>query len=428
MSVVVVGAGQAGLAVSQQLAIRGIDHVVLERSSVAQAWRDRWDSLTLVTPNWTLDLPGSPYGGDDPEGHVPRDAIVDYLEAYRRSWKLPIREGVEVHRLSVHNRAFVLATSAGDMRADRVVVCTGAFQRPHRPAHWTFPSDLPVRDAGDYRNPDSAPPGPALIVGAGQTAVQLADELRSSGREVYLACGRAPWAPRRLGSTDTVTWLHRAGFYEAPVTDLPPEARLMANPQVTGADGGRDLNYRTLQKQGVLLLGRLERIDGRTARFADDLADSVAFGDARWADVRQLLAQRLPQLGYKLPPMSEPEPFAPGNPPRELDLTTLGAVILATGYRPDYTWIDLNIFDAGGWPLTRDGAVDAAPGLYFCGVHFMRTRHSGFMFGVGRDAAVVAAAVARDDTARPRREAGASRPGSAAVRERIADSTATTPA
>ena len=395
MSVVVIGAGQAGLAISRGLSVRGVDHVVLERSRVAQAWRDRWDSFTLVTPNWTLSLPGSPYDGDDPEGHIARDEIVAYLEGYQARWAVPVREGIDVRRVSPGLTArFRVTTPDGDIDTDNVVVCTGAFQRPHRPAEWQFSDGVPVFEALTYRNPGTIAAGKVLIIGSGETGCQIAEELHLDGREVYLSCGRAPWYPRRLGELDIVTWLHRVGFYEQRLDEITDDIRLVANPQFTGADGGRDLHCRTLQELGVRLLGRVDHVDGETAWFADDLAASVAFGDARWADARQLLTDQLPHLGYEVPTMTTPAPFANPDPITNLDLRDFAAVIIAAGFRPKYDWIDFPIFDDIGYPVTIDGAVNSVPGLYFCGVHFMRRRRSGFLFGVGDDAEIVAAAIA----------------------------------
>ncbi|MDQ4213687.1 NAD(P)-binding domain-containing protein [Microbacterium sp. ASV81] len=395
MPVVIIGAGQAGLAVSRGLTVRDVAHTVLERARVGQAWRDRWDSFTLVTPNWTLALPGSPYAGGDPEGHVPRDEIVEFLERYRWRWDLPVREGVAVEGLAAgEEHPFRLRTSEGTMDADTVVVCTGAFQRPLRPPAWRFPDAVPVLDALDYRSPASIGDGAVLVIGSGETGCQIADELRLAGHEVYLSCGRAPWYPRRLGGLDIVTWINRVGFYEQRLTDITAAIRLIANPQFTGADGGRDLNYRTLHASGVILLGHLDRTDGTTAWFADDLAASVAFGDARWADLRALFAAKLPEAGYPIPPMEPvPDPFVPADPIASLDLSGFAAVILAAGFRPDYSWIDFPVFDEIGYPVTSAGAVVDVPGLYFCGVHFMTRRRSGFLFGVGDDAEAVAEAI-----------------------------------
>jgi putative flavoprotein involved in K+ transport len=398
--VVVIGAGQAGLAVSHELSELGVDHVVLERARVGQSWRDRWDSFCLVTPNWTMSLPGFPYAGDDPEGFVPRDGIVGYLERYASSFTAPVREGVGVDSLEPGSTSrFLLRTTAGDVEAESVVVCTGAFQRPYRPdAAAAFPPGLLVIDAVDYRNPAALPPGKVLVIGSGQTGCQISEELHEAGREVFLACGRAPWMPRQAGGRDIVSWLHQTTFFDMSVDALPsPAARLGANVQVTGARGGHDLNYRTLQTTGVQLLGRLTGVDGQRARFADDLADSVAFGDARYADIRATLRNQLAPKGMPVPELPDPPPFH-ADPPRELDLDGFGAVICTTGFRPDYAhWVRFpGLLDAMGFPLTRDDAGTAVPGLYFCGVHFLRKRKSSTLFGVGEDAGVVAQSIARN--------------------------------
>jgi putative flavoprotein involved in K+ transport len=394
--VVVIGAGQAGLSVSHQLAILGVDHVVLERGRIGETWRGRWDSFCLVTPNWTMCLPDAPYAGDDPEGFDPRDEVVRYLERYASTFGVPVREGVAVDSLGpAEPSGFLLRTSAGDMHADVVVVCTGAFQRPHRPdVAAAFPQDVLVTDAEDYRNPAALPPGRVLVVGSGQTGCQISEELHESGREVFLACGRAPWVPRRSGGRDIMSWLKETTFLEQPLSALPsPAARLAANPQATGRRGGHDLHYRTLHAMGVQLLGRLAGVDGHRAYFAGDLADSVAFGDARYADIRQLFNTQLPAKGMTVPELPDPPPFS-ADPLSELDLRGFGVVIFTCGFRPDYArWVRFPAFDAMGFPLTDDGASTVVPGLFFCGVHFLRKRKSSFLYGIGEDAAVVARSI-----------------------------------
>ena len=389
---IVIGGGQAGLSVSRELLAAGVDHVVLERAAVAQAWRQRWDSFTLVTPNWTLDLPGSPYIGDDPEGHVGRDEIVAYLEAYAAGQAGEVREGVRVDSLGPAGSGQLrLDTNVGPIDADVVVVCTGAYQRPHRPpATAALPAGLLVLDASDYTNPGALPDGEVLVVGSGQSGVQIAEELHIDGRGVTLACGRAPWSPRRLGRLDIVTWLTRAGFYDQPRSTLGDSGRLVANLQATGANGGHDLHYRVLQATGVRLAGHLVGVAGHRAWFADDLAESVAFGDARYVDMRQILLDRLGAQVFAVAEMPDPPPFR-CVPVHEVDLRGFGAVILTAGFRPDYrTWIHFPIFDDLGFPVVHDDLSSVVPGLYFCGVHFLRTRRSSLLFGVGADAALLA--------------------------------------
>ena len=396
--VVIVGGGQAGLAVSYELTKAGVDHVVLERARIASAWHGRWDAFCLVTPNWTMDLPGFPYGGDDPQGFLPRDGIVDYLERYAASFKAPIQTGVEVQSLDARaDGGFLLRTSGGEMRARQVVLATGAYQRPHRPALASaFPSRLLVIDAEDYKRPSALPPGQVLVVGSGQTGCQVAEDLHLAGREVALACGRAPWGPRRLAGLDLVDWLVRTDWFDFPLSSLPmPHSRLAANIQFTGRDGGHDLNYRVLQAMGVQLVGHLQAVEGSKARFAPDLADSVAFGDQRYSDLCNLLRQQLPAAGFDVPDLPVPPPFVADSPP-EVDLDAFGTVIFTAGFRPDYArWVHLPAFDEWGFPFTADGASTVVPGLYFAGVHFLRTRKSSLLFGVGEDAGHVVRALVR---------------------------------
>jgi putative flavoprotein involved in K+ transport len=395
--VVVIGAGQAGLAVSHELSTLGIDHVVLERARIGQAWRGRWDSFCLVTPNWTMSLPGAPYAGDFPEGFAARDEIVRYLERYAATFEAPVREGVGVDCIEPGSSGeFLLRTSAGNMRTQAVVVCTGAYQRPHRPAvPATFPQGVLMIDAEDYRNPAELPSGKVLVVGSGQTGCQISEELHESGRAVFLACGRAPWLPRRVDGRDIVTWINETTFFDMPLRALPsPAARLISNIQTTGRRGGHDLHYRTLQAMGVQLLGRLAGVDGHRAYFAGDLADSVAFGDARYADIRQLFTEQLAAKGMTVSKLPDPPAFH-ADPPLEMDLEGFGAVIFTSGFRPDYAhWVRFPAFDAMGFPLTDNGASTVVPGLFFCGVHFLRKRKSSLLIGVGEDAAIVAHSIA----------------------------------
>ena len=394
--VVVVGAGQAGLAVSNELTAAGVDHVVLERGRVAQTWRDRWDSFCLVTPNGTIRLPGEgAYTGDDPEGFLPKCELVQHFERWADSFDAPVREGVTVTSLEHSDSRFALATSDGALRARSVVVCTGAYQRPHRPAVTTTP-DVAELDAEGYTNEASLPPGKVLVVGSGQTGCQLAEELCAAGRDVFLACGRAPWAPRRLAGRDVIHWLYEAGFYDQPTSELPsPAARLTANVQLSGRGGGRDLNYRTLRAAGVTLVGHFRGAEDGSLHFADDLADSVAFGDARYADTRKLIVDHCERNGIDVPELPDPPPFDAAAPLR-LDLRGVGAILYTCGFRPDYaSWLNVDTFDELGFPVHADGASPTVPGLYFCGVHFLRKRKSSLLMGVGEDAAIVAESISR---------------------------------
>ena len=395
---VVIGGGQAGLSVSRELTQAGVEHVVLERGRVAETWRGRWDSFCLVTPNWSVQLPGHPYDGDDPDGFMPRDELVAYLERYAAAVEAPVREGVEVSSLRQHpDGGFALQSSAGEIVASNVVLSTGAYQRPHRPAGAaTLPGDLLQIDVEDYRNPGELPSGPVLVVGSGQSGCQVAEELHEAGREVFLSCGRAGWSPRRIADRDVVWWLRAAGDFEDRVEELPePSARLVANVQASGHGGGHDLHFRTLQRMGVTLLAHFLAAEGGTARFATDLADSVAFGDQRNAKVMDGFRKAAARLG--LPELDIPDPGPiDTDTPELLDLTGFGAVVFAAGFRPDYgSWVHCpGAFDELGFPIHRECASTVAPGLFFVGVHFLRKRKSSLLIGVGEDAAIAARQVA----------------------------------
>ena len=398
VEVAVVGAGQAGLAVSHELTTAGIEHVVLERGRVGQTWRDRWDSFCLVTPNWSVQLPGGRYDGADPDGYMPKDEIVAYLEGYAAGFAAPVREGVEVVSLrSAAGGGFVMRTSTGDLGARSVVITTGAYQRPHRPAGAdSLPASLPRIDVEQYRNPAALPPGKVLVVGSGQSGVQIAEELHEAGREVVVACGRAPWAPRRLGGRDIFWWAVETGFFDAPVTALPtPTARLAANILATGHAGGHDLHLRTLRAMGVTLTGHFLGATDSEVRFAADLADSLAWGDERYRQLMDLARKLVAARSLTPLEIPEPEPFD-ARAPQRLPLRGLGIVIFAGGFRPDYhAWVRWpEAFDDLGFPIQQDGASTVIDGLYFAGVHFLRKRKSSLLFGVGEDAALVAGAIA----------------------------------
>jgi putative flavoprotein involved in K+ transport len=396
VDVAVVGGGQAGLATSAELSRRGIEHVVLERGRVGQSWRDRWDSFCLVTPNWMVQLPDGAYAGDDPDGYLPREGIVDHFERYAERILAPVREGVDVSTIDRVDDGFVLTTLEGPVRARRVVLATGAYQRPYRPEATSFPSDFPTLDVGGYRHPGQLPDGGVLVVGSGQSGCQLAEELHQAGRDVVLACGRANWVTRRIGAYDVAWWGLETGFLSQPRAALAdPSERLAANLLASGHDGGHDLHLRTLQAMGVELAGHFRGASGGSVRFEQNLADTIAWGDEAHARFMQLVRATAEREGIDLPPEPEPGPFDTTSA-AELPLSRFGSVIFTGGFRPDYrSWLPWpDAFDDMGFPVQEDGVSSVVPGVYFIGVHFMRTRKSTLLVGVGEDAAIVAAAVA----------------------------------
>jgi putative flavoprotein involved in K+ transport len=329
---------------------------------------------------------------------MPREEIVEYLERYASGSGAPVREGVEVTSIaSLDQGGFLIHSSEGDLVSDVVVVATGAYQRPHRPmGARSLPADLHQIDIDDYRNPRDLPDGKVLIIGSGQSGCQVAEELRESGKEVVLACGRAPWAPRRIGERDLFWWAEQMGFFEASLDDLPsPEARLIGNLIATGHDGGHDLSLRSLRDIGVTLAGHFDGVDDKEIRFRPDLAESVAFGDEAYKMFRDGVFDFAAQRRLQRPELPDLEPFLDEGLP-SMQLTDLDAVIFATGFRPDYlSWLPWSeAFDSDGFPIQRDGASTVVPGLYFVGVHFLRKRKSSLLLGVGEDAALVAEKIA----------------------------------
>jgi putative flavoprotein involved in K+ transport len=393
VDVAIIGAGQAGLATSWYLQQANIDHVVLEAGRVAESWRTRrWDSFCLVTPNWSVMLPGATYAGPDPNGFMPLAELVDYFKSWADSFEAPVEEDSRVEAVEADGDRFVLSLPSGELSAQRVVVASGAYQRAHRPAgSEQLPQEVHQMLAEEYRNPDALPPGAALVVGSGQTGCQLAEEIHQSGRRVFLACGRCGWLPRRMGSHDTMWWALESGFLDRTPDRLPsPAARLMCNPSWSGHDGGRDLHLRTLHRAGVELVGRFVGSSDGVLRFADDLAASADFGDARWADFRGFTDAYCARTGTPQPDYDIPAPLRLKTR-LELDpsLDGIGTVIWTTGYRPEYGFVKLPVFDELGFPVQVDGRT-SVPGLYFVGVHWMRKFKSPILCGVGEDAEVVA--------------------------------------
>lgn len=389
---VVIGAGQAGLATSYHLTEAGIDHLVIEAEGIGHSWRTRWDSFCLVLPNWTLLLPGHEYSGDHPDGFMPRDEVVAYLEEYAAAFGSPVRTGARVESLSPAGRKWRLGGHDLEVEARAVVVATGSFTRQVPPAGAdSLPSGLAQARSSEYTRPDALPPGKVLVVGSGQSGCQIAQDLLLAGREVFLACGRAPWTPRRVAGRDVIWWLIQSGFMDMPPTALAgPEERLGANPQLTGRDGGRDLHYRTLTDDGAVLVGHFAGSDGRRAFFAPDLAESVAFGDEVHGRLSELIRETAREAAIDVGDEPAPPPAWTDGGAGEVDLDGFGAVIWATGFRPGYTtWIEEPVFDAWGFPVQDPNGRGPVPGLHFIGTHFLRKRKSALFMGVGEDAAIL---------------------------------------
>jgi putative flavoprotein involved in K+ transport len=406
VSVAVIGGGQAGLAMSYHLRQNGIDHVILEKNRIAHAWRtQRWDAFCLVTPNWQCQLPGFPYCGDDPKGFMLRDDIVAYIEAYARHISAPIREGVTVTRLYRDpGGGFALETSAGAMTADAVVLAVSGYHVPNVPRMAErLDRSVAQLHSSQYRSPDQLPPGEILVIGSGQSGCQIAEDLHLAGRKVHLAVGSAPRCPRVYRGRDAVEWLDDLGQYDLPVDrhSLKEKVRKNANHYLTGRDGGRDIDLRKFALEGMTLYGRLNDIQNGRLAFADDLSKNLDNADRVYNGICGLIDEHIARNAIAAPAAPHYEPvWQPSEVPTELDpaRAKISAVIWTTGFRSDWSWVDLPIFDGAGYPTHRRG-VTSMDGVYVLGLPWLYTWGSGRFVGVGRDAAFICEQIASDATA-----------------------------
>jgi putative flavoprotein involved in K+ transport len=390
--VAIIGGGQAGLSVSYCLMELGIDHVVIERKRIAHSWRaERWDTFCLVTPNWQCQLPGFPYHGPDPYGFMPKDEIVKYIEEYVAFFDPPVVEGVEVTSLRRRDGRFELSTSRGEIQADQVVLATGGYPIPIVPkAAADLAPTLVQVHSSSYRNPEQLPPGDVLVVGSGQSGCQIAEDLHLKGRRVHLCVGNAPRCARVYRGRDVVEWLHEMGYYDLAIDKHPNKetVREKTNHYVTGRDGGHDIDLRKFALEGMRLYGALSGIDGNELRFAPGLRENLDAADAVYGSINRSIDAYIEKEGIEAPP---PSVYTPVWVPEEETLTVdaaeqgITSVVWCIGFRTDYGWVDLPVFDAKGHPCHRRGVTDV-PGAYFIGLPWLHTWGSGRFSGVAKDA------------------------------------------
>jgi len=391
---VVIGAGHAGLAMSRCLALRSIDHVVLERGEVANSWKtERWDSLRLLTPNWQSRLPGFGYQGDDPHGFRTMPETIAFVEAYARTIAAPVRTHTEVTSVRSVDDGYEVVTSAGTWRCRTLVLATGACNTPRVPAvAGALPAGIFTVTPDRYRNPDQLAPGGVLVVGASATGTQIAEEVQRSGREVTLSVGEHVRVPRLYRGRDIEWWMDAAGVLDEGYQDADNLERIRSLPslQLAGSDDRRNVDLNALTDQGVRLVGRLAGFHDGKAQFSGSLPNQCALADLKmdrlldrideWATARGLDAEVAP-----------PERFAPTrfqpSPALTLDLGKAGirTVVWATGFRPDYSWLHVPVFDRKG-RVRHDGGVVESPGMYLMGLPFLRRRKSSLIDGAGDDA------------------------------------------
>jgi len=396
----VVGGGQAGIAMSEHLTGQGVPHIVLERDRIAQRWRTgRWDSLVANGPAWHDRFPGLEFEGLDPDGFASKDAVADYLEAYARKFNAPIRTGVEVVRAERNGGryGFTVETSAGTYEAQRIVVATGPFQRPVIPAIAPRDPALTQIHSADYRNPGQLPEGAVLVIGAGSSGVQIADELQRAGREVYLSVGPHDRPPRRYRGRDFCWWLGVLGLWDQETVQPGREHVTIA---VSGTDGGRTIEFRALAHQGITLVGVTKSFRDGVVAFENDLAENVARGDANHFALLDAADAYIARNGLSLPDEPQarrvpPDPACMTEPILQLDLAAANvtSIIWATGYAAEYGWLNVDAFDANGKPRHQRG-VSSEPGVYFLGLPWLSRRGSAFLWGVWHDAKHIAGHIA----------------------------------
>jgi putative flavoprotein involved in K+ transport len=395
---VIVGGGQSGLAISYLLTQHGCDHIILEESDqVGNSWQNRWESFTLVTPNWQLQLPGHKYKGDDPDGFLSRDEIIDYLQDYADLFDPPMHCGVTVTSVEPKEagEGYLIDTSDKRYEANNVVVATGTFQQPSIP---DFSERAPDRirqlHSSDYYNPDDLADGAVLVVGSGQSGTQIAQELNENGRQVYLCISNPGRIPRRYRGEDGMWWAVKLGITKQTVDDLDaPEERFAPNPPISGKDGGQTINLHEFARDDIQLLGHLRDFQGDCAILAADMHETLARLDESEAKFRQGVDQYVEKAGLDVPQetVAQPTDGFEQEEVTQLNLKEAGVstIIWATGFDYDYSLVNLPVFDEFDYPIQERGITEYE-GLYFLGLHYLYTLESGLFLGVGEDAAHVA--------------------------------------
>jgi putative flavoprotein involved in K+ transport len=391
----VVGAGQAGIAASEHLSNHGIQHVVLERDRIAEKWRSaRWDSLVANGPAWHDRFPNRDFDDPNHDAFIPKEDIADYFVDYVKQINAPVRCGVTVEhvaRLSDGGR-FKVRTNEGDFEAQHIIAATGAFQNPVIPPLVPKASPVHQMHSNEYRNPEMLPEGAVMVIGAGSSGAQIAEELMNAGRKVYLSVGAHDRPPRSYRGRDFVWWLGVLGKWDMQTPGPGTEHVTIA---VSGADGGRTVDFRRFTQGGMHLVGMTEKFENGTFHFADDLATNLANGDANHSALLDEADAYVARHGLDLPEDLEerkrwPDPECLTTPTLSLDLQEAGVttILWATGYSVDYRWLDVDTFDDGGKPLHQRG-VSREPGVYFLGLPWQSRRGSSFIWGVWHDAKFV---------------------------------------
>lgn len=399
--VIVVGGGQSGLTTSYFLQQAGLSHLVLEKNTILHGWKhERWDSFTLVTPNWQCDLPGLPYDGDEPYGFMTGKQTVAWLERFAAQVNAPVKEGVTVeHVTQDESGVYQVKTSAGAFSADQVVVSSGGYHVPVIPRiAERLPESVFQMHSAQYKNAEQLPEGAVLVVGSGQSGAQIAEDLHLAGRKVVLATGDAPRCARFYRGKDVVEWLHDMGYYKISVNDHPlgKNVRNNTNHYVTGRDGGRDIDLRKFAQEGMELYGLMTDFDGHNLVFEPNLASNLAKADEVYNSINARIDAWISEQGIETEegPSVYQASWQVEQERCELDLaaSNIGSIVWCIGYRPDFSWLDAGVFNGGGHPKHERG-ITAQPGLYFIGLPWMHTWGSGRFSGVKQDAQFIVEAI-----------------------------------
>ena len=396
---VIIGGGQAGLAMSFHLHERGREHVILERQRVGERWRsERWNSLHFQFPNWSIRLPGMTYTGAEPDQFSHHTNITGFIEDCARSIAAPVRENSEVTALrrDAVTDDYLVETQNRTIRTRSVIIATGPFQRPFIPAFCDgLPSSILQIDAARYRSPNELPPGAVLVVGSGASGCQIADELYHSGRTVFLSVSRHRRVPRRYHGKDMFWWFEKLGRFDITI-DVFPSRKYPPSTVVTGVNGGYDVDIRQFAKEGVQVLGHVEGISDGNMALAQDVNETLNEADKAYGDFIAAADALLVQSDLRSTLEMDERPAARGIV-RDIEIkqtlnlheSNIGAVIWATGHRFDFGWVHLPLFDFLGAPIQNRG-VTSCRGIYFLGLHWMHTFKSGLLSFVGEDAAYLA--------------------------------------
>ena len=394
VTTVIVGGGHSGLAMSKQLSDRGIDHVVLEQGEVADSWRhQRWDSFTLLTPSWQTRLPGAAYDGDDPDGFMDRDEIVGFMERYARVVDAPVRSNTRVDAVQAVDDGYAVVTEEGTWRCRAVVIASGAHRVLNPPAFAeAVPEQVVTVDPLAYKRPDELPEGGVLVVGAASTGIQLAEEIHASGRPVTLSVGEHVRMPRTYRGRDIQHWMDSIGRLDERYDEIEEilRARAVASPQLVGTPDRTTLDLNRLTDAGVQLRGRVGTIRDGVALFSGGLTNHCALADQKldrlldeidvWIDDHGMGGEVRPSERFERTRLPERAPLS-------LDLGSgeVNAVVWATGFKPDLSWVDLPVFDRSGRLRHDGGLVLDAPGVCYLGATFLRRRKSSFIHGAEDD-------------------------------------------